>query len=80
MEKRQIPFDEGLDKLEAIVQQLESGSLCLEEALKRFEEGIELSKLLQMKLSETQRKVEILKQGLGGEYKVESLNGDDAEK
>ncbi len=69
-------FDDGLDRLEALVQQLESGSLSLEEGLARFEEGVKLSLALQAQLAEAQRKVEVLKAGLGGEYRAEPM--DDA--
>ncbi len=67
----QPSFDDGLDRLEALVQQLESGSLSLEDALLRFEEGVQLSQSLQKQLAEAQRKVEVLKAGLGGEYRAE---------
>lgn len=70
-------FDEGLDRLEGLVQQLERGDLGLEEALGRFEEGIALSKALQQQLAEAQRRVEVLKQGLEGGYRAEPL-GDEA--
>lgn len=66
-------FDEGLDRLEALVQQLERGDLGLEAALARFEEGIALSQALQAQLSEAQRKVEVLKQSLEGGYRAEPL-------
>ena len=69
-------FDDGLDRLEALVRQLEGGSLGLEDALARFEEGIALSQQLQGQLSEAQRRVEVLKQGLGGEYRAEPLDED----
>ena len=48
----------------------------LEEALQRFEEGVALSQSLQQQLSEAQRKVEVLRQGLAGEYKAEPLEGE----
>lgn len=69
-------FDDGLDRLEALVQQLEGGALGLEDALARYEEGVALSQALQAQLNEAQRRVEVLKQGLGGEYRVEPLEGD----
>ncbi|MDE3245578.1 MAG: exodeoxyribonuclease VII small subunit [Acidobacteriota bacterium] len=68
-------FDDGLDRLEALVQQLEAGNLSLEQALSTFEEGVGLSKALQEQLAEAQRRVEVLKRGLGGEYRAESLDG-----
>lgn len=69
-------FDDGLDRLESLVQQLESGSLSLEDALARFEEGVQLSQALQKQLAEAQRRVEVLKAGLGGEYRADPLEDD----
>jgi exodeoxyribonuclease VII small subunit len=69
-------FDDELDRLESVVQKLEGGHLSLEEALREFEAGVNLSKALQQQLADAQRRVEVLKQGLGGEYRVEPLEGD----
>ena len=69
-------FDQQLDRLEGLVQKLESGHLSLEEALQQFEEGVNLSKALQSQLTDAQRRVEVLKQGLGGEYRVDPLEGE----
>jgi exodeoxyribonuclease VII small subunit len=71
-------FDDGLDRLEALVQRLEAGNLGLEEALREFEEGVTLSRTLQQQLASAQRRVEVLKQGLGGEYRAEPLEGGQA--
>ncbi len=73
MSQAQPSFDEGLDRLEALVQRLEGGTLGLEQALATFEEGIALSQQLQQQLGEAQRRVELLKQGLGGEYRADPL-------
>lgn len=67
-------FDDGLDRLEALVQQLEGGQLSLEEALHRFEEGVQLSQELQAQLGQARRRVEVLKAGLHGEYRAEPLD------
>ena len=69
-------FDDGLDRLETLVQKLESGHLGLEDALREFEDGVNLSKALQLQLADAQRRVEVLKQGLGGEYRADPLEGD----
>lgn len=53
-------FEEALQKLEDIVEELEGNELPLEEALKKFEEGIKLSKVCQRKLNETERKITTL--------------------
>ena len=73
-------FDDGLDRLEALVQQLEGGQLSLEEALQRFEEGVKLSQDLQSQLAQAQRRVDVLKAGLHGEYRAEPLDGGTGEE
>lgn len=53
-------FEQALRELEAIVEELEKGNLPLEEALRLFERGVELSRICYKKLEEAKRKVEIL--------------------
>ncbi len=53
-------FEDCLQRLEAIVNQLERGDLPLEGALKLFEEGIELSNSCRKELESAEGKVEIL--------------------
>lgn len=53
-------FENAMKRLEAIVEELESGDLTLDEALKKFQEGVKLSKLCANKLDETEKKVSIL--------------------
>ena len=55
-----IPFEENLKKLETIVQTLEEGNIDLDSALKEFEQGIKLSRQCQKKLSDAEKKVEVL--------------------
>ena len=55
-----------MKKLEQIVQELESGDLLLEEAMQKFEEGINLSKLCSEKLDETEKKITLLLQDQKG--------------
>ena len=54
------------DQLEKIVQDLESGDMPLEKAIKKFEEGIQLSKYCTQKLDETEQKITILMQDSSG--------------
>jgi exodeoxyribonuclease VII small subunit len=56
----EMPFEEALKRLEAIVRDLEGGDLPLEESLKIFEEGVRLTRHCARKLDEAERKVEIL--------------------
>jgi len=53
-------FEDALQELEAIVKRLESGDLSLEESLKAFEDGVNLSKYCFQKLEEAEKRVSIL--------------------
>ena len=53
-------FENALEKLEKITNELEEGDLSLEESLKFFDEGVKLAEYCNSKLSDAQRKVEIL--------------------
>jgi exodeoxyribonuclease VII small subunit len=53
-------FEKAMDKLEKIVQELESNDLTLEKAIKKFEEGVQLSKFCSEKLDETEKRITIL--------------------
>jgi len=65
-----IDFDGALDRLEAIVEQLESGQLNLEESLAVFEEGVKLSLFCQKELKKTDGKVQRLLKKLNGELEL----------
>ena len=56
----EIKFEEALKKLEKIVSDLERGELSLDDSLKKYEEGVRLSRLCTKKLEEAEKKVEIL--------------------
>jgi len=53
-------FEEALAELESLVERLERGDLPLDEALKTFERGVELTRHCQSSLKAAQQKVEIL--------------------
>jgi len=55
-------FEKAMDQLEEIIKELETGDLPLEKAIKKFEEGILLSKFCSEKLDETEKKITILLQ------------------
>lgn len=59
-EKEQLTFEQALERLEAIVSQLEGGTLPLEEALELFQEGSQLQALCQRMLTEAEATVEKL--------------------
>lgn len=53
-------FELNLERLEAIVEQLESKEAPLDESLALFEEGIKLARGCQTKLEEAKKKIEVL--------------------
>lgn len=53
-------FEASLEALERIVQQLESGDLPLEKSLELFEQGVRLSRECQERLSQAERRIEVL--------------------
>lgn len=55
-----LTFERAMKKLEQIVRELESGDQPLEKAIKKFEEGVQLSKFCSDKLDETEQKVTLL--------------------
>jgi len=62
-------FEESMKQLEEIVEELESGNLPLEKTLKKFEEGVKLSKACNKKLDEVEQKVTILMKDSNGDIK-----------
>ncbi len=60
-------FEAALDRLEKLVAEMESGDLPLDDSMKKFEEGMKLAKFCTGKLSETEKKIEILLRDSNGE-------------
>ena len=55
-------FEENMNKLETIVADLEKGDLNLDDSVKKFEEGIKISKECNEMLEEAEKKITILLQ------------------
>ncbi len=66
----EMKFEEALKNLEKIVEELESGNLSLDESLKKYEEGVKLSRFCHKGLQAAQKKIQVLtKKGEGWELK-----------
>ncbi|MCI6378188.1 MAG: exodeoxyribonuclease VII small subunit [Clostridiales bacterium] len=65
--KKAPAFEEGLARLEAIAEQMEGGSLPMEELLKLYEEGMGLSEALAHKLDEAQSRMREVQANAKGE-------------
>ena len=75
--KKKFNLEKSLADLEALVEELESGDLPLDKAMKKFEEGIKLTRGCQAALREAEQKVEILLKTAGGEDALEAFDPDD---
>jgi len=70
----EIKFEEALKKLEKIVADLEKGDLTLDEALKKYQEGIELSRLCNSRLENAKKKIDVLAKNKKGEFELRPLD------
>ena len=75
-ETKSLNLEKALSDLEKLVDELESGELPLEKAMKKFELGIELTRNCQTALKDAEQRVEILLKSAGGE-KLEEFEVDD---
>jgi exodeoxyribonuclease VII small subunit len=74
-----IKFEDALQRLELIVDQLEAGNLALEESLKVFEEGVGLARRCAKYLDEAEKRIEVLTRDQNGLLTTESLDIDEDE-
>jgi len=58
--EKELSFEEGLTRLEELIEELESGDLDLDKSLAVFEEGVKLSRELNRKLDEAEKRLELL--------------------
>src|SRR5580704_15441268 len=82
-----LNFETAMDRLEKIVEQMESGQLPLEDLIVRYEEGMNLVKVCQDRLASAEQKIEIIARNSAGKKVVkdfeptaESANDEKAEK
>jgi len=73
--ERKFNLEKSLADLESLVEELESGDLPLDAAMKKFEEGIKLTRGCQAALKDAEQKVEILLKSAGGEEILEEFQG-----
>jgi exodeoxyribonuclease VII small subunit len=72
-------FEKALDRLEAIVKEMESGTASLEKMMAYFEEGTQLVKYCATKLGEVEKKIEVLVKK-GDEVVAEPFEVEDGEE
>jgi exodeoxyribonuclease VII small subunit len=72
----EIPFEEALKRLEAVVDDMEQEELPLETLLTRFEEGTRLAQRCQEKLAEAEVRIRKLEKDAGGEFSLSPVEED----
>lgn len=60
MARKSTHFEESIAELEQLVERMEQGNIPLEEALKLFERGVQLTRTCQNALKEAEQKVRVL--------------------
>ena len=68
-----LNFESAIDRLEAIVEQMESGKLPLEDLIVRYEEGMNLVKICQERLANAEQKIEIIARNSAGKAIVKDF-------
>lgn len=66
-----MTFEKALERLEKIVEDLESSDLDIDKSLKIFEEGVKLSRFCTKILDEAEKKVELLIKNEKGDFVAE---------
>lgn len=73
-EDKEMQFEEAFKRLEAIVENLESGDLSLEESMKLFEEGIGLTEACKSRLEDAEQKIQLLLKDSDGKLSLEDAD------
>ena len=73
---KDIKFEDALQRLEQIVDQLEGGDLALDDSLKVFEEGVALARRCAKYLEEAEKRIELLTKDDTGLLKAEPFEWD----
>src|ERR1700676_5119012 len=69
----ELNFETAMDRLEAIVEQMESGKLPLEDLIVRYEEGMNMVKVCQERLASAEQKIEIIARNSAGKAIVKDF-------
>lgn len=71
-----LSFEDGLKRLESLVEAMESEDLPLETLLAKFEEGSQLARACQTKLAEAEVRIQQLEKNAAGELSLKPLSLD----
>ncbi|MCP4650767.1 MAG: exodeoxyribonuclease VII small subunit [PVC group bacterium] len=74
MKNKELSFEQALERLEVIAEELEGEDISLDDSLKHYEEGMKLMSLCQKKLEESKKKVDLLVKKEGGKLQLKSFD------
>jgi len=72
-QKKELNFEGAMNRLEAVVEEMESGKLLLEELIVRYEEGMKLVKICQERLASAEQRIEIITRNHSGKPVVKDF-------
>ena len=72
----ELTFETALSRLEAIVQQMDSPTLALDQLITDYEEGVKLVKVCQAKLKEAEQKIEIITRRAQGDPELAAFDAE----
>jgi exodeoxyribonuclease VII small subunit len=70
----EIKFEDALKKLEKIIEEMEQGDMSLDEALKKYQEGLELSRVCSQRLENAKKKIDVLTKNKKGDFELKTLS------
>ena len=70
----ELHFEGAMDRLEEIVDQMESGKMMLEELIGRYEEGMKLVKVCQARLASAEQRIEMITRNQAGKAVVKNFD------
>ncbi|MFN2509273.1 MAG: exodeoxyribonuclease VII small subunit [Chthoniobacterales bacterium] len=76
----ELNFEAAMDRLEAIVEEMESGKMMLEELIVRYEEGMKLVKTCQERLASAEQRIEIITRNHAGKPVVQEFEPKETQR
>lgn len=76
----EMKFEEAIKKLEKIVEDLEGGGLSLDEALRKYQDGLEISRICSQRLDNAKKKIDVMVKNKKGEFELKPFDEATAEE
>ena len=77
--KKKLTFEQQLEAVEALISGMESGSMPLEESMRRYEEGMAMIASMEKELLSAQPRLSVIRRGAEGENEEVPMEVDDEE-